>query len=213
MPDYAILAERMREALLAVDQVQAEDILDGVAAQQPLDQVEGVLVPAMEGIGDGWEDGSVALSQVYMSARICEQLVRRINVEQEQLRFPQPHMAIAVLEDFHLLGKSIIHSMLHGAGYELQDFGRMDAESLAARVVDEEIQILLVSTLMLRAALRVPELRRRIEALGRNDIRIVVGGAPFRFDPELWTQVGADATAAGASELLPIVKRMTGRPS
>ncbi len=212
MPDYEQLAERMREALLAVDQLQAEGILDSVASHPPLDQVENILVPAMEHIGDGWEDGDVALSQVYMSSRICEQLVRRMNVEQDQLRFPQPRMAIAVLEDFHLLGKSIIHSMLHGAGYRVQDFGRMDADTLAAKVVGEEIEILLVSTLMLRAALRVPELRRRIETRGRNGVQIIVGGAPFRFDPELWTQVGADATAAGAAELLPIVKQMTGRP-
>jgi len=213
MPDYAQLAEQMREALLAVDRVQAETVLEAVADCPPLDQVEGILVPAMEGIGDGWEDGSVALSQVYMSARISEQLVRRMDVAQEQLRFPQPRMAIAVLEDFHLLGKSIIHSMLHGAGYRVEDFGRMDVETLAARVVEEQIEILLVSTLMLRAALRVPELRRHIESLGRNDVRIIVGGAPFRFDPGLWKQVGADATAAGAAELLPIVKDMTGRPS
>ena len=37
--------------------------------------MEKLVVPALERIGAGWEQGRVALSQVYMSGRICEELV------------------------------------------------------------------------------------------------------------------------------------------
>ena len=34
--------------------------------------VDKVVVPALENIGQGWEEGRVSLSQVYMAGRICE---------------------------------------------------------------------------------------------------------------------------------------------
>lgn len=33
------------------------------------------MVPALDRIGTGWENGTIALSQVYMSGRICEEVV------------------------------------------------------------------------------------------------------------------------------------------
>ncbi len=211
MLDCAQLAQRLEASLLSVDQVQAQGIVDAAGSMAPLELVEKVIVPAMERVGAGWEAGNVALSQVYMSARICEQLVDRITISQEQLRTPQPRMAIAVLEDYHMLGKRIIHSVLRGGGYQVLDFGRQNADELAEKVRAEDVEILLVSTLMLRAALRVPYLRSQVNALAGRRVKIIVGGAPFRFDKTLWNTVGADATAAGAAELLPIIKQMTGR--
>ncbi len=211
MLDCTRLAQRMEVSLLSVDQVQAQGIVDAADSMAPLDLVEKIIVPAMERVGAGWEAGNVALSQVYMSARICEKLVDRITITQEQLRTPQPRMAIAVLEDYHLLGKSIIHSVMRGGGYQILDFGRQDADELADKVRAAHVEILLVSTLMLRAAMRVPYLRSRVNALAGERVKIIVGGAPFRFDKTLWLEVGADATAAGAAELLPIIKQMTGR--
>ena len=32
--------------------------------------------------------------------------------------------------------------------------------------------------------------------------KLIVGGAPFRLDPELWKQVGADATSGSAGDIL-----------
>ncbi len=52
------------------------------------------------------------------------------------------------------------------------------------------------------------DLRRQLQERGLTVV-IVVGGAPFRFDDDLWKEVGADATAAGAKDLLPLMKRIT----
>ncbi|MCU7923521.1 MAG: cobalamin-dependent protein [Candidatus Thiodiazotropha sp. (ex Dulcina madagascariensis)] len=209
MPHYTLQAREMEQALLAVDRIKAEKILNTLSEEPAIDIVEQVIVPAMESVGAGWEDGRAALSQVYMSARICERLVDRLTLFHEPLRQPQPKMAIAVLEDYHLLGKSIIHSVLRGAGYEVVDFGRIDADALAQKVKEEGIEVLLVSTLMLRAAQRVSYLQDLLGSQA-SKVKVIVGGAPFRFDRELWKAVGADACAAGAAELLPLIKRITG---
>jgi methanogenic corrinoid protein MtbC1 len=39
---------------------------------------------------------------------------------------------------------------------------------------------------------------------------VVVGGAPFLFDPLLWREVGADAMGRSASEAPGIIEKITG---
>ena len=46
-----------------------------------------------------------------------------------EIRSPQFH-AIAVLEDFHLLGKSIIYSSLKGLGFRVLDFEQCNVDEL-----------------------------------------------------------------------------------
>ncbi len=207
MSEYSQLAQQMERALLSVDQLAAEQVVDSLREARPLEIVEGVIVPAMEAVGSGWEEGSVALSQVYMSARICEKLVDTITLSHEALRKPQPNMAIVVLEDYHMLGKRIIHSVMRGAGYAVDDLGRKDADSLVDAIEEQKIEIILISTLMLRSALRVGYLKESLDKRGLNTT-IIVGGAPFRFDSNLWKEVGADATATGASGLLPLINQL-----
>jgi methanogenic corrinoid protein MtbC1 len=198
----------LEQSLLTMNRIKAEEIITRCGTEmKPLDIVEQIIAPAMERIGVGWEVGSVALSQVYMSSRICENLVAANFTPSKPLRTPQPIMGIAVLEDYHLLGKRIILSVLSAAGYEVEDLGQGDVEGIADKVQQQQIQLLFISTLMLRSALRVKALREEL-AKRELQVKIVVGGAPFRFDPELWQEVGADMTATGASQLIPVIAQL-----
>jgi methanogenic corrinoid protein MtbC1 len=120
-----------------------------------------------------------------------------------------PRLAIAVLEDYHLLGRQIVRTVLRAGGHEVRDYGRQDVEELLDRVCADRIEILLVSTLMLPSALRT---RVLIDGLRRvsPQTRVVVGGAPYRFDDQLWQEVGADAVGLHAGEALAIIDRLTG---
>ncbi len=205
--DDALLA-KLEHALLSVDRLTVKKILDECnAAVSALQFVEQLIVPVMERIGKGWENGSVALSQVYMSGRICEDLLNDILPPGSQIREPHPKMAIAVLDDHHLLGKRIVHSVLRAGGFALLDYGTMEAESLVDRVKDNDIRILLISTLMLHSALHIKDVRRRLDEAGCN-VEIVVGGAPFRLDKRLWKDVKADAVGYNAGDALSIVTRI-----
>lgn len=201
-------AAQFRQALEALDHPRAERLFEQALGQSsPLETVEGLIVPALTGIGQGWEEGSVALSQVYMSGRLCEQLVDRVLPPSDPLRKGQPGQAIVVLNDFHLLGKRIVYSVLRASGFELFDYGTMQVEPLVERVIAEDIRILLVSVLMLPSALRIRELRDRLDARGAQ-VRLVVGGAPFQFDPGLGREVGADAVGLSAADALTIMGRL-----
>ena len=199
----------MENALVSVDRVRAVRIVrDSCTTGSPFMCLETLIVPALEDVGRRWETGEVALSQVYMSGRICEEIVDHMLPAGDPRRVDQPKMAIVVLEEHHTLGKRIVLSVLRAGGYEVTDYGHgVSVDQLVDQVTHDNVIILLISTLMLPAALRSKEAITRIRKI-QPGIKIIVGGAPFIFDPLLWKEVGADAMGHAASETLEIVRRM-----
>ena len=201
------------QALLSVDRLAAQHMLiDPGSSLSPVQLAETMIVPALEWIGAEWERGRVALAQVYMSGRICEHLVDTILPPGSPNRKGQPRMAVAVLQDYHLLGKRIVCSVLRAGGFDLLDYGQVEADELVSLAMADDIEVLLISTLMLPSALRIRDVRAKLKESG-SDIKIVVGGAPFRFDDQLWREVGADAMGRSASEAMGIITRIAGGTS
>lgn len=206
----ADITVKFQDALLSSDSDGAEGILAAYLQEHtPLDFIEKVLVKVLDQIGTGWESGDYALSQVYMSGRICEDLLDRILPDEGGQRKDKPKMAIALLNDYHSLGKRIVYSVLRAAGYQLLDYGRMETDDLIRRVKDDRLEIILISVLMLSSALQVKEFASSLRSTGA-DIKIVVGGAPFRLDRQLWQEVGADAVGYTASDAITVVSSLRG---
>ena len=202
------LVEQFEQALLSVDRLSVKRILGECKSSLPMLRVlEELLVPAMERIGKGWELGTVALSQVYMSGRICEELLEGILPADDVSFRKHRKTAIAVLNDRHMLGKRIVCSVLRAGGFRLLDYGTVDVENLVNRVKEDHVAVLLISTLMLHSALRVKEVGERLHEAGCR-VKLVVGGAPFRLDRQLWREVGADAVGYNGSDALAIVAEL-----
>jgi methanogenic corrinoid protein MtbC1 len=198
-------------ALLSLDRLTAFRILtDSDEDGGTLTRIDRLVLPALESIGRQWEQGHIALSQVYMSGRICEELVEALLPAAADCLAEGPIIALAVLEDFHLLGKRMVHATLRAGGFAVRDYGRMDVASLVWRVIDDGIDIVMLSTLMLPSALRVAKVRNDLDRAGRGDVRIVVGGAPFRLDETLWREVGANAMGRTAADAPAIIARLSG---
>ncbi len=207
------IIDQFVSALISMNRIAVRDIVgEHYDNKNPFSLIEKLVVPALEVIGDRWEEGTVALSQVYMSARIIEELIDELLPPGDPSRIGQPKMAIAVLEDYHLLGKRIIYSMLRASGYELLDYGRVTVEETLEKIIADKIEILLISTLMLPSALRIKDLKKEMDQK-KLATRLIVGGAPFRFDDQLWREVDADATAKDAPESLKVLNQMVGELS
>lgn len=198
-------------ALLALDRVAPERLFEQAAAgPDGLRAAVRLVGDSLERIGAGWERGTVALSQVYMAGRICEELVDRLLPPGDPQRTDQPRLGLAVLADHHLLGMRIVRATLRAAGYAVTDFGHgIGARELAGRATADGIEVLLVSTLMLSSALQVRELGALLRA-GDARVKLVVGGAPFLFDERLWREVGADAMGRCATDAPRIVEQILG---
>lgn len=206
MDQHKKTSVELEHALLSLDQDAAIQIINNALTRCSPDEIAAKLITStLSKIGDSWEAGDLSLSQVYMSGVICEKLIDTILPPKSPVRKNQPRMAIAVLEDFHLLGKRIIYSTLRASGFELEDLGGgLSIERLIEIVKKKNIRILLLSVLMLPSALRIKELKDQL----KEDVIIIVGGAPFRFDEKLWKEVGADYYGQDSSEALDIVNKI-----
>ena len=126
-----------RRALEELDQPRAQALFaEELRDASPLKAVESLVVPALEQIGEAWQRGDVALSQIYLSGRFCERLVDQALPAADPGRKRQPRTAIVTLCDNHLLGKRIVYATARACGYEIFDFGSLDVESLVTRALN-----------------------------------------------------------------------------
>ncbi len=204
-------SHEFQQALIAMDRVRAREALSSGGAEADAHAtVECLVVPALERIGTDWERGLISLAQLYMAGRIAEQTVADVLPSSRTSGAAPPRVAIAVLEDHHTLGKRLVSSALRASGHTVLDYGHgVTAAQLVQRSLTDRVEVLLISTLMLPAALRVREV---VAALRSSSPRpaVVVGGAPFRLDPPLWKEVGADATGRNSAEAIELVDSLLG---
>ncbi len=209
MSEHPLVSELL-DALQAIDRLESMRLAKVAAdSADPLESVTSLVVPALIRLGDLWESGEVALSQVYMAGRIAEELIDELLPNRAGATANLgKRIGIAVLNDYHLLGKRVVISVLRSAGYEAIDFGTCNVPDLVRLTGTEKLDILLVSVLMLPSALEVRELKQQLDAAGLETVKLIVGGAPFRIDPLLASEVGADAFGLSASDVVPLLQSL-----
>jgi len=207
MEDIKIKSKDFKDALMRVDRVEAKNIFkSSFRDKEDFKYLEEIVIKALNVIGEDWDKGHASLAQVYMSGIICENLMDeylpKLNIAKKNL----PKIGICVLQDFHTLGKRIVSSIVKSGGYQLLDFGPgLSPREIVDKVDEENVDIVLISTLMLPSAMKVREVRLLMQE--RNlKAKIVVGGAPFRLDKNLEEMVGADASGDTASDVLKIIE-------
>ncbi|PWR70490.1 B12-binding domain-containing protein [Methanospirillum stamsii] len=195
-------------ALLNMDRLAVREILSTPHENaEKLYIIDSIVVPALEEIGRRWEEGTLAISQVYMAGVLIEEAITALYPYNEYDSSKKSKIATVVLEDYHMLGERIVAAYLIGAGYSPIRYGRRDAAELLPLIQKDEIKYLFISTLMLPSALKIREISDQISNEG---VKIIVGGAPFRFDPDLGKEVGADRVCFTASDAITALREMEG---
>jgi trimethylamine corrinoid protein len=197
--------KQYNEAVYDTDRDQALKVVhDAVSAGvSPEDIVFKVVLPAMDlMIQSVGRDGGVSLAQHYMTAQIADAVTTEMVAKFKIAPAAAGRVVIGTAEgDLHSLGKRIVTGCLKALMVEVTDLGVNVAPEL---FVDEALrtgaQVIAISAMMVHTAtgpngpLKVRELLRQ---RGLEDrFKIVVGGAPYRFDGELYRSVGADGWAA-----------------
>lgn len=162
-----------------------------------------VVIPAVEAMmALITKDPDANLAQHFMTAQIASEVTDRML---ERFR-RTPEVAGRVVigtaaGDLHSLGKRIVAGCLKSLMLQVVDLG---VNVPAQRFVDEALRaradVIAVSAMMVHTAVG-PEgsmkVRQILRERGLEDrVKIVVGGAPYRFDGALYRAAGADAWAA-----------------
>lgn len=138
--------------------------MDGLAATRTGDDAiaalgldvfaDRILMPTLDEMGTRWESGRASLAEVYIAGRISNAVLEK-HVAPSDLTTRDAPVAVASLDDDHVLGKNLVLAALRAAGLPVRDLGTLDVRSLADKARDDGFGLVLVSTLMLRSALHV----------------------------------------------------------
>ena len=149
--------------------------------KNPLDIIESQIVPALNEVGRGFEDGSLFLPQLLMSSDAAQssfavlKSAMKSDVQQKKDRV----ILATVQGDIHDIGKNIVKVLLENYGYEVMDLGRdVPPEKIAEAAEKENINIIGLSALMTTTA---PSMKDTIDLFRDRGLyhkcRFVVGGA------------------------------------
>lgn len=198
---------KLEKALITIDSSGAEKIIATLAEEHnSIHASIETITEVLKKIGVDWERGILSLSQVFMSSIICEEIIDKFLPENDSSVLDHPKIAIGVFEDHHLLGKRIVSSTLRASGYKVMDLGGgLSIDAILRKIEENEIEVLLLSTLMLNSALKIKDLQKKLDS---SNVKIIAGGAPFRFDTDLWKELGIYASGTGSQDAIEILGQL-----
>lgn len=172
---------------------QAKQLLKNT---EPLEIINTHLIPALDIVGQGFENGTVFLPQLLMSADAAKVAFDEIKQVIAQSGAPandekKDKIVIATVKgDIHDIGKNIVKVLLENYGFDVIDLGKdVDPEIILETAKREHVRLVGLSALMTTT---VANMEVTIELLHREypTCKIMVGGAVLTKDYA--DRIGAD---------------------
>jgi len=207
MIDESMVEETIRhynEAIFDTDRDRALEMVHQALERgmTPEDIVFKVVLPAMDQMIKSISEAfDTSLAQHYMTAQIADSVVAEMIPKFKQAPQVAGRVVIGSAEgDLHSLGKRIVIGCMRARMIEVTDLGvNVPPERFVDEAVAHGASIIGISAMMVHTARGSNGslgVRRILKERGLEDrIKIVVGGAPYRFDHELYKTVQADAWA------------------
>jgi trimethylamine corrinoid protein len=203
-------------ALIDTDRERARGIIDSSIDRgvDPADLILKVIAPSMEELAEEFVDKTATLAQHFLSSTISGEIVEDLLQRFESAPERKGVVIIGTAAgDFHGLGKKIVSGFLKSALYEIVDLGtNVQPQEFMKTAEKYDSAVIGVSSMMAHTALGedgAKGVRRLIDSAGcASRYKLVVGGAPYKFDPDLWRETGADAWAADGNEAIAAVRSL-----
>ena len=200
------------EAFRVID----EAIADGVTPEAVVFQI---IIPAIENMINALAtDIDITISQHFIAAQVAEELTEKMLLLFEKKPSIEGRVVIGTPPgDFHGLGKKIVSGCLRANMFLVKDLGlNITPEQFVDEALAYDAQVIGISSMMIHTATGEDGPRgvktRLLERGVADRIKLVVGGAPYRFDPNLYRQVQADAYAddgvSAAGMISDLIKEM-----
>ena len=170
---------------------ETEDLLK---TKEPMEIINGILVPALDAVGKQFEAGRMFLPQLMMSA---ETVKNAFDAIKEQFNTTgakheeKGRIVIATVKgDIHDIGKNIVKVLLENYGYKVFDLGKdVPPETIVRCMRENDIHLCGLSALMTTTVLSMEETIKAIRGASL-DASVWVGGAVLT--QEYADMIGAD---------------------
>ena len=204
--------ERLKIAFEAFDldasvSAAKECIEEGINPKKIISQA---VTPALETIGQMYEEGEIFLSELILAGTIGEKLMEQLKEEMDAdtSLSSKGKVIIGTVEgDYHDIGKNIVISMLLGAGFDVKDLGiDVSYDEFIRQIEDSHPDIVCLSCLLTTTIQSTKKIIQRIEESGlRKNVKIIVGGRAM--DSSKAEALGADYYGDDGVDAVSIVKR------
>ena len=167
----------------------------------PLDIVNSEIIPALNEVGSGFENKTIYLPQLLMSAESAKsafEVIKEFMQNGEKAKSKGTFVIATVHGDIHDIGKNIVKLLLENYGFDVIDLGKdVPPETVVNAVVETKAKLVGLSALMTTT---VPAMEETIKLLKTKApwCKVVVGGAVLT--QEYADKIGADKYAKDAME-------------
>lgn len=171
------------------------------------------LFKGMEVVGELFKEEEIYVPEVLMAAKAMEagQKILKPLIAGSGNKQELPKVILGTVQgDIHNLGKSLVATMLEGAGFKVIDAGEnVPPQKFVDLATSEQAQLVGMSALLTTT---MPYMKTTIEALREaglaEQVKTIIGGACVtqRFADE----IGADAYAENAGTTVTEVKKLLG---
>ena len=179
---------------------------------QPLDIIQQQLIPALDRVGEQFEQGRLFLPQLMNAAETAQcafEVLQEAIAKTGQQKLSGGKIIVATVEgDIHDIGKNIAKCILENYGYTVLDLGRdVPAEKVAEAAAREGVKLVGLSALMTTT---LPSMAKTIALLQEKCPDCKVFGAGAVLTPEYAAEMGADYYAKDAKQAVDIAKEVLG---
>ncbi|MBD3195740.1 MAG: hypothetical protein GF317_11830 [Candidatus Lokiarchaeota archaeon] len=204
--------EKLTELIieLEVDDIQ-EAVKEALDEGKEAFEVLGALTKGMDEVGRRYEEKEYYLTELVLAGETMK----------EAFEVLQPALAAAdegqektkiilatVKGDNHDIGKNILASLLLSSGFEIHDLGMdVDANTIIEKVKETNATIVALSSLLTMTVEQIKVVHEALQEAGlRDDVKLIVGGAPLNM--ELAKKLGADDFAEDAVDGVKHIKNL-----
>ena len=177
---------------------------------EPLQIIQNEIIPALDIVGQGFEEKRVYLPQLLMAAEAAKASFEKIKAQMsgDTAANKCPVVIATVHGDIHDIGKNIVRLLLENYGFEVIDLGKDVApQDILDAVIAHHAPTAGLSALMTTT---VPAMQETIELLKEKApwCKVVVGGAVL--NQEYADRIGADRYARDAMETIRYADKVGG---
>ncbi|MFX0054277.1 MAG: B12-binding domain-containing protein [Promethearchaeota archaeon] len=189
--------ERLRNAIVEGDPDVAEDLAKGMmeSGEDVLNAINNAVVPGINQAGELWKQNKYFISDVVMCGEAFKSAMNILEKDKDiQNREKIGKYLICTVEgDMHDLGKSIVMTMLKGAGFEVIDLGvNVPIATFIEKTRELKPDIVGLGAYMSTTASTLKDYVQALEDNGlRDSVKVMMGGV--RTSEEYVKKQGADA--------------------
>ena len=177
---------------------------------QPMEIIDGILIPALDRVGARFETGKVFLPQLIQAAGAAQaafEVLRTHLAKSDGESVSRGTIILATVKgDIHDIGKNIVRVLLENYGYRVIDLGKDVEPAAVVRAAQEHNAPLVGLSALMTTTLKSME--ETVDLLHREGVpcKVMVGGAVLT--PGYAKQIGADFYAKDAKQSVDIARQV-----